>query len=265
MKKLRPPFKTHSGKYYLTAWIIENFPTDFRELEYCDLCCGGGSVFLNKDPSVAEILNDCDKGITSIFKALRDDPKTFIAKVKQVKYSEKTFEKVFELDQTGQFDDYVDYAVNEFVLRRMSRNGLKKSFAWTNRVRGGQPGDINAWETMLEQLPVLAERMKNISIINQKFQELIKIWDESNVFMFVDPPHLPLETDGTLNEEENEMSVEDHIKFLNSVKEARAKMMICGYDCMLYSKHLKGWRVVKKKVENPKHKSRKHYSLWMNY
>jgi len=265
MKKLRPLFKTHSGKYYLANWIVDSFPKNISELEYCDFCCGGGSVFFNKVKSTKEILNDKDYGITSIFKALRDDPKCFISSIKHVKYNEKSFTKAFNKNDDDDFVDYVDFAVNEFILRRMSRNGLKKSFAWTNRVRGGQPGDINAWETILKQLPAIAERLQNVAIVNSRFQDLVKIWEEENVFMFIDPPHLPLATDGKLDEDENEMSVEEHIKFLQSVAESRAKIMICGYDSILYTKHLIGWKSVKKKVVNPKHKSRKSYCLWMNY
>jgi len=264
MKKLRPPIKTHSGKYYLASWIVENFPPNYTDLEYCDLCCGGCSVFLNKEPSVRELINDKDSGVVSIFKALRDDPKDFIGRMKHIKYSEKTFQQAFQRNEEG-FDDYYELAVNEFVLRRMSRNGLKKSFAWTNRVRGGKPGDVNAWETMVQQLEDLAVRLKDTIILNEDFQALVPSWNEENVFMFIDPPSLPETTDGTVNEENNEMGVEEHIKFLNAVKDSSAKVMICGYDCVLYSKHLENWKVHKKKVAKQNSSVKRQYSLWVNY
>lgn len=265
MKKLRPPIKTHSGKYYLASWIIENFPQDYQELEYCDLCCGGCSVFLNKEPSVKEVINDKDPGVVSIFKALRDDPKDFIGRMKRIKYSDTTFKRVFKRNEEEDFDDYYELAVNEFVLRRMSRNGLKKSFAWTNRMRGGKPGDVNAWETMVAQLEHLAERLQDVVILNEDFKSLVPIWNEESVFMFIDPPNLPEATDGTVNEEENEMSVEDHIKFLNSVRDSRAKVMICGIDCVLYTKHLADWKVHKKKVIKQNSSVKRQYALWVNY
>ena len=265
MKKLRPPIKTHSGKYYLASWIIDNFPSDYQELEYCDLCCGGCSVFLNKEPSKKEMINDKDIGVVSIFKALRDDPKDFISKMKDVKYNEDTFQKVFQRNEEGNFEDYYDLALNEFVLRRMSRNGLKKSFAWTNRVRGGKPGDVNAWETMVDQLDQLADRLKNVTILNEDFLNIAHSWSEEGVFMFIDPPSLPEATDGTVNVDDNEMSVEDHIKFLTYLKDSSAKIMICGYDCLLYTKHLTNWKVHKKKVVKQNSSIKRQYSLWVNY
>lgn len=265
MKKLRPPIKTFSGKYYLASWIIENFPKEYSSLEYCDFCCGGCSIFLNKKKSSSEFINDKDIGITSIFKALRDDHKEFVKCMKKIKYNENTFKKAFEKNEENNFADYYDFALNEFVLRRMSRNGLKKSFAWTNRVRGGQPGDVNAWKTMIEQLPIIAERLQDVIITNEKFQDIISFWDEENVFMFVDPPTLPEATDGSTNELENEMCVEEHIKFLNIVKYCKAKVMICGYDSILYSKNLTDWKVFKKKVVKKNYENEKQYSLWVNY
>ena len=78
MSKIRPPVKTHGGKFPICNWVIEHFPSDYRDLTYCELCCGGASVFLNKSPSKEEVINDSDKGIISVFKALRDEPKELI-------------------------------------------------------------------------------------------------------------------------------------------------------------------------------------------
>jgi DNA adenine methylase len=264
MKKLRPPIKTHSGKYYLASWIIENFPENYDELQYIDMCCGGCSVFLNKKPSEHEFINDKDKGVTAIFKALRDEPKKFIGRMKRIKYSETTFNRVLKRSQEDNFKDYYELALNEFILRRMSRNGLKKSFAWTNRIRGGKPGDINAWETIVGQLQSLADRIQNVTILNEDFCDLVSVWNEEDVFMFIDPPNLPEATDGTVNEENNEMSVEDYVKFLTLVKNSRAKVMICGHDCVLFNKHLEAWNLHKKKPAK-NNSGKKQYRLWTNY
>ena len=89
-----------------------------------------------------------------------------------------------------EFEDYVDHGVNEYVLRRMSRGGLKKAFAWSERKRGGQPGDLNAWKTMFAQLPIIAERIKGASILNKNFIDVFKVWDEEDTLFYLDPPYL---------------------------------------------------------------------------
>lgn len=269
MKKLRPPVKTHGGKYYLCNWVIEHFPKNYIDLTYCEPCCGGASVFLNKMPAEEEVINDLDKGVISIFKALRDEPKEFINKIKKLQYVEETFTKAQKRAEEP-FDDYIDKAVNEYVLRRMSRGGLKKAFAWSERLRGGKTGDVNAWETMVEVLPEIAERVKKLHVLNNNFKEVVKVWDAENVLMYVDPPYLPItRAKGSEDLYDNEMSVEDHIDLLAFIKDAKSKVIISGYNSPLYNKYLKGWKVVKKEVANhssqQKSKERRYECLWMNY
>lgn len=266
-KGIRPPVKTHGGKWYLKHWVIEHFPEDYNSLTYCEPCCGGASVFLNKEKSGEEVISDLDKGVVSIFKALRDEPKEFIERIKKIKYTEESFEKA--KDKT-EFDDYIDQAINEFVLRRMSRGGLKKAFAWSDRLRGGQPGDVNAWETMLKLLPTIAERVKDTIILNNNFKEIIKVWDLPTVLMYIDPPYLPTtRSEGATNMYDNEMSVEDHIDLLAYIKDAKGKVVISGYNSPLYTKYLKGWKCTKKEIANhasqQKSKERRFECLWWNY
>lgn len=44
----------------------------------------------------------------------------------------------------------------------MSRGGNGDAFAWSERLRGGKPGDLNGWETRLEMLPALAQRIASV-------------------------------------------------------------------------------------------------------
>lgn len=269
MRGLRPPVKTHGGKWYLKSFVIEHFPEGYTELTYCEPCCGGASVFLNKGKSKEEVINDLDKGVISIFKALRDEPKEFIDRLKKVKYTEEAFEKALDR-ATEPFDDYIDHAVNEYCLRRMSRGGLKKAFAWSDRLRGGKPGDVNAWETMLRMLPDISARLKDVVILNNDFKDVVKVWDIEDVLIYLDPPYLPMtRAVGSTELYDNEMSVEDHITLLSFVRDAKCKIALSGYSSPLYNKYLKGWKCIKKEIANhssqQKVKERRFECLWMNY
>lgn len=269
MAKLRPPVKTHGGKFYLSDFVIENFPENYQELTYCEFMCAGASVFLNKLPCKEEVINDIDPGIVHIYKALRDESKEFIERLKRIRYTERSFKMALTRSEEG-FDDYIDHAVNEYMLRRMSRGGMRKSFAWSDRERGGKPGDVNAWETMLLELPRISERVKNTIILNKSAFDVLKVWDEENVLIYLDPPYMSdTRSDGSKNIYQFEMTVDDHITMLNLVKNARAKVIISGYTCPLYNRTLKGWKVKKKNVPNnagqTKTKERRIETIWMNY
>lgn len=269
MSKLRPPIKTHGGKYYLATWILKYFPKNYTELNYCEPFCAGASVFLNKEPSPEEMLSDTDCGVIHIFKALRDEPKEFISRIRRTRYTERAFKMAQNRLEKG-FEDYVDEAVNEYILRRMSRGGLRKSFAWSDRQRGGKPGDLNAWDTMIDQLPVIAQRVSNATILCEDFREVIKVWDEDDTFLYLDPPYLhSTRSEGSTDAYENEMTVEDHMDLLKLANNARGKIMLSGYSSPLYNRTLKDWRCRKKQVANnssqQKKKSRRVECIWINY
>ena len=93
MKNTRPPIKIRGSKFHCRKWIIDHFPEDFHKRSYCEPFAGGCSVLLNKGKSDVEIVNDIDKGITDILKALRDEPTEFIDRLKSIKYTKENFKK----------------------------------------------------------------------------------------------------------------------------------------------------------------------------
>jgi site-specific DNA-adenine methylase len=148
-KKLRPPFKIHGGKAYLCQWIISNFPAGYEKLSYLEPFGGAGSVLLNKNQSVKEVYNDLHQPTANIFHCLTHNSAEMLQRIWNIVYSEGTFEAAKEIGfQFGSTNS----AIAELVLRRMSRGGMKKNFSWSKRLRGGRPGDLNAWETFKSAL-----------------------------------------------------------------------------------------------------------------
>jgi DNA adenine methylase len=269
MATIRPPVKCHGGKHYLANWVISHFPKDYPSLGYGEVCIGGGSVFFNKKRSDHEVISDVSPGIVAILKALRDEPKEFVALLKKLRYKQSTFDSAVER-AAEPFSDYIELAVNEYVLRRMSRGGMKKAFAWSERLRGGVPGDVNAWKTMLKQLPLLAQRLEGVHIFHKDFLEVCKMWDEAGTLLYIDPPYLPsTRTKGCTEVYDNEMPLDTHIKLLNFVKDSKAMIALSGYSSSLYNKHLKGWKTTRKEIVNhssqAKKKAKRIEILWMNY
>lgn len=267
-KKLRPPFKIHGGKYYLAQWIIENFPEGYEEMTYVEPFIGAGSVFLNKMRSVVEIINDLDEPTTQIWKALRDEPATFIGKLKKIVYELPSFEKFKKKVEEKDFKDYMDHAVSEFALRRMSRGGLRQAFAWSDRKRGGKPGDVNAWETILEELPDISERTQDVRIFNKKAIEIIKAFDDEKALIYCDPPYLA-ETRTSPVAYCHEMTASEHVELTDVLLGCRSKVMISGYSSPMYKRAFAEWRCIKKKVANHSGqtatKTPRTECLWVNF
>lgn len=268
MNHIRPAVKVHGGKFYLAHWIISHFPANYAEMTYLEPYCGGANVLFNKQKSSIEVINDLDNNIVRIYQALRDEPKEFIRRLNLCKYCEKTFERAAKKAKTAEFDDYLDQAVNEFIVRRMSRGGLKKAFAWSNRLRGGQPGDVNAWETALKGLPDLAERLKEVYAFSKPAIEVLKTFNQPDAFVYCDPPYLH-ETRVSKTVYASEMTTDDHIELAHMLNSWNGKAMLSGYMSPLYRRLYRDWNVEKKKISNhssqQKSKEKKVEILWKNF
>jgi len=60
------------------------------------------------------------------------------------------------------------------------------------------------------------------------------------------------------------MSDEDHEELLDISIHSEAKIMLSGYDCVLYEKYLKGWRKLQIPVRAQNSLPRTE-TLWMNF
>lgn len=245
---IRPFIKCAGSKFYLSSWIIEHFPENYTELGYIEPYVRSGGVFLNKQRSTSpltEAINDECKDIVQIYRALRDEPGMFIGRLKRTKYCEQTFSKA--LYRTKQpFADYMDHAVNEFILRKMSKNNNRKSF-----------DESNAWISAIDELPKVAECLKGIYIFNKPSLETLSAYDNKDVLAFVDPPLLA----ETVEVHENEMSTDAHIKLWEVLNQFRGKVMISSSPSVLYKRLYQGWRCIKKKTSVKV----KLDCLWVNY
>lgn len=242
---IKPAFKCTEWKKYTYPIILNNFPQNYQELTYIEVCVGSGSLYLNKKPSTEEIINDIDPTIISIWKSLRDRGEEFIDAVCKYKASDDNFK---ELQQSIN-PDLLSNAIKEFLLRKMSKNEAKQEYA------------KKTTKIDKENLVSISDRLKDTIILKENILEIIKLWDSPNVFMYIDPPVLPAVRVQEHLGLDIEMSTEEHVDFMHRIKETKAKVLVSGYSSNLYNKHLKNWKVIKtgnvvdKKIE----------CLWCNY
>jgi DNA adenine methylase len=254
----------HGGKSYLKEWLISLFPKNYEQMRYVEPCGGACSVLLNKLVSREEIYNDLDHGMYNLFYYLKTQPDEFIDKVKDIDYSQDSFEAAKNGTTEG-----LEGAVNELVLRRMSRGGLQTHFSWSERKRGGRPGDVNAWINFkTHHLPKIAERFKDVQVMNKHVVDLVHELDAEDVLWYIDPPYLP-STRSVKSAYNVEMSEEEHILLSQLLKEAKGKMVLSGYYSPLYAKLYKGWTMQVKEIANhsaqSKKKERRLECVWTNY
>lgn len=266
MQRIRPAFKCHGGKYYLSRWIISQFPAGYSDLSYVEPFCGGASVLLNKQRSAFEVINDLDPAIYDLYMALRDTAEPFAHGLQALDYAETTFRRARE--RQGRCEAGLDRATNEYILRRMSRGGLRAAFAWSERLRGGKPGDVNAWETALESLPLLSSRLQGVDISNRPAVDVIRQHDGPDALLYCDPPYLPA-TRVSRSAYAFEMTADDHCELADVLNRCRGRVLVSGYPSPLYDQLYRNWNVAAKEIVNHSSqkvvKETKQEVIWTNY
>jgi DNA adenine methylase len=259
--KLRPPVKTHGGKYYLARRIISRLPS---HQVYVEPFAGGLSVLLNKVPAPVEIASDLNPGLIGFYLVLRDRTDELVARLDSLQYDPETF--AWALDSAAG-DDPLEAAVRFLVRNRFSRGGLGKDFAWSDRLRGGRPGDLNAWETIKRDVPRIARRLARVVLQCQDGIEVIVETDGPETLTYLDPTH-PRGTRTARDTYDHEMVDAQHIRLIQTITQCRGMVVVSGYANPVYDEALADWDRVE--IDMPNHsgqgrtKQRRTEVIWLN-
>lgn len=260
-KKLRSPLKWHGGKSYLARRIIALMPP---HTTYVEPFIGGGSILLNKSKVDREIVGDLNADLVNFW--VHVDCVFFRTIIGTTKYSAEYFEIAkSSLEIPG--DEPQNRAINFLVRNRMSRGGLGKDFAWSDRLRGGQPGDVNAWETIKAELPAIADRIQTVQFNHISAFTLIQVYDGPGTLTYCDPPYLH-ETRTAKKAYAHEMGRDQHEQLLDVLKACEGAVMLSGYRSSLYDDALADWHRIE--FDMPNHsgqgasKQRRIECLWSN-
>lgn len=238
--KIKPIIKLNDSKSHLVPWILDKFPEKYREMTYLEPFLGAGSVLLNKDSSVEEVANDLDSGMIDLWRAVRDEPKAFLSKTRRMEYKESTFFRC----QKYAGSDYLDRALCEFVMRQMSKSGLKKTFL----PKDGKVKCKDCWQSILEKVPLIHDRIKKVHFINKDALSIIRAFSHENSLVYCDPPDI---------EDGGAMDSNKHIELNEVLKEFRGKVIISAHNCALYKRLYMGW--TRKGVPG------RNESIWLNF
>lgn len=260
IRKLRPPIKRHGGKAYLAPKIVPLLPP---HRVYVEPFLGGGSVLLNKPKAEREYAGDLDAGLINLWQILAARPELIIDALARIPYEEASFQAALTETATNPRN-----AVSYLVRNRFSRGGLGKTFAWSDRLRGGKPGDANAWDTIRAELPAIAERVRDVRFYCEEATGLIaEFGNDPDALTYADPPYFHSTRTARAAYGAFEMTNEDHADLLKSLNLVRGKVVLSGYRCDLYDSMLADWE--RRDFDLPNHsgqgrtKQRRTESIWI--
>jgi len=267
--RLRPPVKAHGGKYYLAKQIVPILMAVRSAVdEYLEPCVFGGSVYLALPKFAIELVGDVNPEVVNLWKVLsiKNDASELLKIAANTPYEIEEFER-----SKFQAIDAVTRAARFMVRCRFSRGGLGETFAWSDRERGGKPGDANAWHTFGEKaLPQIIDRAQGVIVLSDPCWATV--WEsreKSRRLIYADPPYMQ-DTRASKSAYGNfEMSRLHHFWLASALRAHSGPAAISGYRNYDYDFWFKDWRRTDFEVPNNAgqngKKQRRTESLWTNF
>lgn len=266
---INAPIRYFGGKGNFRKTIYSFFPKEDEYSTYIEPFGGSYTLGLFKPPKPIEIYNDLEKNVYSLFKVLSDDIlfEKFKKKCDVLYYSEDIRNecKVLLKNDTISLEDRAFFF---FVVNWMSVNGTG-GFSTSSTVRRNMSKSVSDFLSSIDRLYDIHQRISRVAVHNCDGIELIKKskYNNSRVLIYSDPPY-DHSTRGSARYKVD-MDREGQLKFLDAVIASKAKHIISGYNCEMYSVLEKsGFKRYDIKVNtvsvmgDPKSKIE---SLWINY
>ncbi len=247
----RPALRYHGGKWMLAPWLIQHFPA---HRTYTEVYGGAASVLLRKPRAYAEVYNDLDDGLVSLFRSLQSPRQA--ARLRELllltPFARREFELAYEPT-----DDPVELA-RRIVIRSFMGFG---SDAHNVEIRTGFRADSNKsgttpahdWVNYPDVIPFLTARVAGVVIEHRPALQVLKKADRADALHYLDPPYMPetrslksRKREARYHVYNHEMSVDDHVEMLESVRDLVGMTIISGYPTPLYDEKLRGWARVER-------------------
>jgi DNA adenine methylase len=242
----RPVLRYHGGKWLLAPWVISHFP---RHRVYVEPFGGAASVLLRKQRAYAEVYNDLDGEIVSLFRVLRDPllAQRLEQLLRLTPFARTEFDESYE-----PCADPVENARRTVVRSFMGFGSAGMLAAGTGfRSCSNRSGTTPAhdWKNYPDCLAAMTVRLQGIVVENRPACEVLQQYDSSRTLHYVDPPY-PKSTRGKRHATcyRHEMIDADHSDLLTVLRGLAGMVVLSGYPCDLYDNALLDWHRIERKA-----------------
>lgn len=232
--QVKPPFAYYGGKTTLAPQIAAMLPTHEH---YVEPFAGSLAVLLAKKPSRAETVNDLDGDLMTFWRVLRDRPDELERVCALTPHSRAELAVAKDLA----VEDDLERARRVFVRLTQSRSHSMKQAGWKfvrdASKRMPMTDFLDAFTSRL--LPV-AGRLQGVTLESRDALDVMRDYGtEPTVCLYVDPPYLGSTRATNYG---HEMTADDqHEAFAQACHDAKASVVISGYDSPLYDRLFDGW------------------------
>ena len=178
---LKPLFKWCGGKKDELSKILPHIPNNYSI--YIEPFVGGGALYFNLNPKKA-VINDIHKELINFYQNIKDGNINLIYEFmknnlneEEIYYNVRAFKCENSLDKANKF-----YYLRKTCFRGMLRYNKKGEF----NIPFGRYKTCNFEELKNENYEKL---LKNTEIFNKNYEYIFENYNNSDNFMFLDPPY----------------------------------------------------------------------------
>jgi DNA adenine methylase len=214
--KAKPVLKWAGGKTQMLDILVSSKPAKFNK--YIEPFIGGGALFFELSPENA-IISDSNPELINLYKVIAEDTDGLIGKLKEMKNDEEFYYMVRATNPESLTN--VEKAARTLYLNRTCFNGL---------YRVNKKGEFNVPFGKYknpkicdeDNLHAVSKLLKNTTIINSDYKDVLLEYAEPGDFIFLDPPYVPISQYSDFKRYTKEQfNEEDQKKLADEVKRLR--------------------------------------------
>ena len=182
----RPILKWAGGKQQLVNILSERMPSRYGK--YIEPFFGGGALYFSQLPEQA-VIADVNPELVNLYRCVANDVEAVIERLWDFKNDEEIFYQVrsIDADKLNEFER----AARTIYLNKTCFNGLYR----VNRngqfnVPFGRYKKPNICDE--DNLRAASVLLKNATILQGDYKQVLKTYAEKGDFVFLDPPYLPV-------------------------------------------------------------------------
>lgn len=251
----RPVLRWHGGKWKLAPWILSHFPP---HRIYVEPFGGAASVLLRKPRAYAEVYNDLDDEVVTLFNVLRDEKlaQRLTSELELTPFARTEFLLAYQptsdpVEQSKRLiiRSYMGFGSNAHSSQEKGRRST--GFRSNTRRTGTTPA--HDWRNYPGILPAVIERLRGVVVECRDAREVMTTHDGPETLHYIDPPYLP-ETRARGNRYDlawrmyrHELTPGQHAELLDFLRNLGGMVVLSGYPSALYDETLSDWL----RVERP--------------
>ena len=169
------------GKSRLAKTIIANFPDHTC---YVEVFAGAANVLFAKAAGTTEVINDLDRALITLYRAVKHHPEELHRQFKYVLIARDEFDRLMRVDPDTLTD--IQRAARYLYLQRMCFGGRSKGRTFGTSTTSLPGLNLFTLQRLLEEAWL---RLTHVTIECLDFRVLIPRYDREHTLFYLDPPY----------------------------------------------------------------------------